>query len=79
MTIHRMSFPAPRRACIQTERGWMSRPYTLQDIVDVFQYGGYFLRGCHEFAPRLGQIAYDGPAKLEANLAKLEAAAEEVI
>lgn len=67
-----MHFPAPRRASFPSDRGYTSRPYTLQDIVDVFQYGGYFVQGCHDFAPRMSRVALDGPAKLEENLLRLE-------
>ena len=38
----RLRIPAPGREAYTTPNGWAKRPWTLQGVQDVLDYGGWF-------------------------------------
>lgn len=47
---HKLTCPAPRRASVRTEDGFVDVPYTLRDVHLTKSGGGYFLPTYHDFA-----------------------------
>mgnify|MGYP001613861511 CR=1 FL=1 len=41
--MKRLAFPAPLRETYNTPHGWSTRKWTLQGVLDVLSYGGWFL------------------------------------
>jgi len=51
--VHILHYPAPKNCAVDTENGYMLRPWTFSDVAKVRRSGGWFMRGCHNFADEL--------------------------
>lgn len=50
-TTHRLTLQAPHRASYPTgDRLYADRPWTIQDVMECLEGGGWFRKGAHEFA-----------------------------